>query len=476
MARATSQLALFLLLTACAAAFATGTGRRLLDDDTVQSAIANGQDAPRNRYKWFVSIRLASDPEIPLCGGSFIHPNVVLTAAHCVVGRFGNIEPTPFIVRIGDYSFNATAVPDNGYQQRLVSKIVRHPDLVYQRKATINKLNNDVALMYFSKPSNLPLVQMAPRRAKAEWTNPIPDNSPVALIGLGYTNYNRLRDPTVLQQVLDLKLLPLKQCQEEVGDAYAGNTFNNNSMICAKRVKGPGGQCSGDSGGPLFVRGKTAAQDVVVGLVSWSNKDVDRPCTTLPGVLTDVSVVRPWIDAALRALTVPLTGSVQGDSQVRGFNGMRFQAKYPANDWVDVLHARDGFAYNAYLVSWRTSSAAAERSTVIKRVTFRWADRIRISLTNVGNRMEVELNGKRVLPGTLTPLKRGSLQFDVATRGTGPQVTIVQPRLRILVTQPYLQYTSTVAGWLDTWVTLTAPPTAPLGGVLARTLPEVLAS
>jgi hypothetical protein len=35
-------------------------------------------------------------------------------------------------------------------------------------------------------------------------------------------------------QVLDLKLLPLKQCQEEVGDAYAGNTFNNNSMICAK--------------------------------------------------------------------------------------------------------------------------------------------------------------------------------------------------------------------------------------------------
>lgn len=124
--------------------------------------------------------------------------------------------------------------------------------------------------------------------AKAEWTNPIPDNSPVALIGLGYTNYNRLRDPTVLQQVcgvarnsvtstvgliatgmcvgrlsssvcscapptpcsehagfslnasvpclqvLDLKLLPLKQCQEEVGDAYAGNTFNNNSMICAK--------------------------------------------------------------------------------------------------------------------------------------------------------------------------------------------------------------------------------------------------
>lgn len=121
---------------------------------------------------------------------------------------------------------------------------------------------------------------------------------------------------------------------------------------------------------------------------------------------------------------------------MRGFNGMRFQAKYPANDWVDVsclgscanaapgqvsvpwpgncracrrgyragaaelhsafisfstfacahramqlltnlhsafflhpptlqvLHARDGFAYNAYLVSWRTSSAAAEVSAL----------------------------------------------------------------------------------------------------------------
>ena len=80
-------------------------------------------------------------------------------------------------------------------------------------------------------------------------------------------------------------------------------------------LKGLGGQCSGDSGGPLIVRGKTAADDVQIGIVSWSDKldvedgEEDLSCKKLPGVLTDVARVRDWIDASIRILTQPLTGS-----------------------------------------------------------------------------------------------------------------------------------------------------------------------
>ena len=74
-------------------------------------------------------------------------------------------------------------------------------------------------------------------------------------------------------------------------------------------MEGLGGQCRGDSGGPMFVRGKTAADDMQIGVVSWSYKDTELPCQELPGVLTDVADVRRWIDASIRILTQPLTGS-----------------------------------------------------------------------------------------------------------------------------------------------------------------------
>ncbi|EFN56679.1 hypothetical protein CHLNCDRAFT_144558 [Chlorella variabilis] len=178
------QPALLLLLLAAAFSVASAALDRRLLDDGVQSAISNGRNAPRNRYKYFASMREAANPEDPSCGASLIHESVVLTAAH---------------VRIGAYAFNATATPDTGYQERRVAKIVRHPDYVFQRW-TLNKKNNDVALLYLSRPSTYPPIKLAPYKAKAEWSNPVPDWTPVTLIGLGYTVFEK-KFPKVLQEV-----------------------------------------------------------------------------------------------------------------------------------------------------------------------------------------------------------------------------------------------------------------------------------
>lgn len=56
-------------------------------------------------------------------------------------------------------------------------------------------------------------------------------------------------------------------------------------------LNGDGLTCKGDSGGPLIVRGATAAQDIQIGVTSWSNHDDKATaCRTFPGGLAGAPV------------------------------------------------------------------------------------------------------------------------------------------------------------------------------------------
>lgn len=239
-------------------------------------AIHLGHDVPISSYVFMVSLRLASSPDSPRCGGTLIEADMVLTAAHCVAG----IPQGGIVVVVGADVRDWPDAP-------------RIDTLGHAVPTTyIPSIDNrdDIAILRLATPQDSPTVELATVEPQV--------GDRVVTAGWGCTNAPptcKVR-PTNLQASEQVVLDEVASCGTDV--FWTRPLYYAPTSVCTEGLRSRSTINRGDSGGPLLVRHGWTGAFRQVGVTTLGSDSTLK----LYAGFTTIATEADWIAQTIRSL------------------------------------------------------------------------------------------------------------------------------------------------------------------------------